>query len=43
MMWTEMWKKSLHIPPIRVILPVGTLIPIRDTRMILETMKTKNN
>ena len=26
-------KKFLHIPTIRVIISVGTLIPIRDTRM----------
>lgn len=36
-------KKPLHIPFIRVIISVGTLIPIRDTRMIPEILKTKNN
>ena len=36
-------KKFLHIPLIRVIMPVGTLIPIRNTRVIPETLKTKNN
>lgn len=36
-------KKFLHIPLIGVMIPVGTLIPIRDTRMIPETLKTKNN
>lgn len=34
-------KKFLHISIIRVIIPVGTLILIRDTRMIPETLKTK--
>lgn len=36
-------KKLLHIPFSRVILPVGALIPIRDTRMIPEILKTENN
>lgn len=36
-------KKFLHIPLIRVIISLGTLIPIRDTRMIPEIIKTKNN
>lgn len=36
-------KFPLHIPLIRVIIQVGTLIPIRDTRMIPEIVKTKNN
>lgn len=36
-------KKLLHIPFGRVIIPVGTLIPIHDTRMIPEILKTENN
>lgn len=36
-------KKLLHILAIGVIIPVGTLIPIRDTRMIPEILKTENN
>ena len=36
-------KKLLHIPFSRVIIPVGTLIPIRDTQMIPEILKTENN
>lgn len=36
-------KKTLPISLIRVIIPVGTLIPIRDTRMIPEILKTENN
>lgn len=36
-------KKLLHIPFSRVLLSVGTLIPIRDTRMIPEILKTENN
>ena len=36
-------KKLLHIPFSRVIIPVGTLITIRDTRMIPEILKTENN
>ena len=36
-------KKLLHILAIRVLIPVGTLIPIRDTRMIPEILKTENN
>ena len=31
----------LHISNIGVIIPVGALIPIRDTRMIPEIIKTK--
>jgi hypothetical protein len=33
----------LEINFIRVIIPVGTLISIRDTRMIPEILKTENN
>ena len=36
-------KKLLHIPLSGVLIPVGTLIPIRDTQMIPETLKTKNS
>lgn len=36
-------KKLLHILFIGVKIPVGTLIPIRDTRMIPEILKTENN
>lgn len=36
-------KKLLHILAIRVIIPVCALIPIRDTRMIPEILKTENN
>lgn len=36
-------KKFLFIFRIRIILPVGALIPIRDTRMIPEILKTENN
>ena len=36
-------KKFLPISRIRVIMPVSTLITIRDTRMIPEILKTENN
>ena len=36
-------KKFLPISLIRVIIPVGALISIRDTRMIPEILKTENN
>ena len=36
-------KKLLHILGIRVLIPVGTLIPIRDTRMIPEILTTEND
>ena len=36
-------KKLLHIPLSGILISVGTLIPIRDTRMIPETLKTKNS
>ena len=36
-------KKLLYIPFSRVIIPVGTLIPIRNTQMIPEILKNENN
>ena len=36
-------KKLLHILAIRVLIPVGTLILIRDTRMIPEILTTEND
>lgn len=36
-------KMLLHIPFSKVIIPVGTLILIRGTRMIPEILETENN
>lgn len=39
----DILKFTLHISMIGVIILAGTLIPVRDTRMIPEILKTENN